>query len=56
MITERGNYTVGRVPADYIGLSTDAKPTNVPNTSTFYEMDTKKVFFFDEQNAVWVEQ
>ena len=38
------------------GLSTDTKPTNVGNASTFYEMDTRKLFMFDEQNGVWLEQ
>ncbi len=56
MITETGNYTVGRIPSDFVGLSTDTKPTNAANASTFYEMDTKKVFMFDEQNKLWLEQ
>ena len=38
------------------GLSTDPKPTDVGNASIFYEMDTKKVFMFDEQTGVWLEQ
>jgi hypothetical protein len=39
------------VPADYYefsGLSTDSKPTEgVGKNSLFYELDTKKVYYFD---------
>ena len=36
------------------GLSTDEKPTeDVPNGSTFLEMDTGNVFVFDEENTRW---
>ena len=37
-------------------LSTDTKPTDVGNASILYEMDTKKMFMFDAQNGVWLEQ
>jgi hypothetical protein len=38
-------------------LSTDAKPVDdVGNASIFYEMDTTKVFMFDADNKVWLEQ
>ena len=48
---------VGNARAELYGLSTDEKPAeNVVNASVFYEMDTKKVFMFDEQNKVWHEQ
>ena len=56
MITNCGNYTVGCIPEDYIGLSTDEKPTGVPNASTFYEMDTKALFLFDAENGAWLPQ
>lgn len=56
MITEYSNFTADRVPRDFIGLSTDVKPLDVPNTSSFYEMDTKAMFLFDEQNQVWTRQ
>ena len=40
--------------AEYIGLSTDTKPTeNIRNGSTFVEMDTKKLYAFDEENGEW---
>lgn len=39
------------------GLSTDEKPTlDIHNADIFYEMDTKRVFLFDEANSVWLEQ
>lgn len=45
------------ITRDYYGLSTDTKPTErVCNASTFYEMDTKKLYMFDAQNGVWLEQ
>lgn len=40
---------------DLRGLSADTKPNDVPNGSTFLEMDTSKVFAFDKQNAQWRE-
>lgn len=56
MITEIGNYNIGRIPSDFVGLSTDTKPTDVENASTFYEMDTKTVFLYDEENEQWLAQ
>lgn len=38
---------------EYRGLSTDNKPTNAKNGSVFVEMDTGKIFIFDEENAQW---
>lgn len=39
------------------GLAKDVKPIKeIPNASTFYEMDTKKIFLFDEENKRWLEQ
>lgn len=49
------NYTLSLV-----GLSTDEKPIDaiqglkITNASTFFEMDTQKVKFFDEENMVWL--
>ena len=50
----------------FYGLSTDTKPTtveyikdkpqNIPNASTFYEMNTKKVFMFNAGASAWIEQ
>lgn len=43
--------------AEFKGLDTDTKPTDkVPNGSIFYEMNTQKVFMFDEENQIWIEQ
>lgn len=56
MITEYSNFTADRVPRDFIGLSTDVKPTDVPNTSSFYEMDTKAMYLYDAENKVWLQQ
>lgn len=39
------------------GLSTDTKPTqNIAQGSIFTEIDTGKVFFFNETGTQWVEQ
>lgn len=37
------------------GLSTDSKPngSDVPNGSTFLEMDTGAVYVFDKANTQW---
>ena len=36
------------------GLSTDTKPTNdIPNGSSFLEMDTGNVYMWDEENEQW---
>ena len=53
------SYTVngGVAIRDYRGMSSDEKPVkNVPNGSTFYEMDTQKVFMFDAAQKEWIEQ
>lgn len=37
-------------------LSTDTKPTTgIANGSILIEMDTKKIFMFDETNSTWLE-
>lgn len=46
--------TVANLVDEFVGLSTDTKPTeNVRNGSTFVEMDTKKLYAYDEENAEW---
>lgn len=55
MITNT-NTLQASTPSEFFGLSTDEKPTNCANASTFYEMDTKKLFLFDKQNKQWLEQ
>ena len=43
------------------GLSTDKKPIKkmgtvfIGNASTYYEMDSKKLFIYDEENHQWFE-
>ena len=42
---------------EFYGKSGDVKPTEgVKNADIFYEMDTKKVYLFDEENGSWLEQ
>jgi hypothetical protein len=40
---------------DIRGLSTDTKPGNAPNGSSFAEIDTGKGYLFDGANGTWVE-
>lgn len=40
---------------DCRGLSTDTKPTDVPNGSSFAEMDTGKGYMFDSATSTWHE-
>lgn len=52
MISLNTIYTIQQ----YDGLSTDTKPTtNIPNGSRFLELDTGKVFMFDQTNLTWLE-
>lgn len=42
------------------GLSGDTKPTtvnsvNIPNGTVFIEIDTGKMFLYDQQNLLWKE-
>lgn len=53
MITEttRDNCRV------YYGRSTDEKPTKrVGNGSQYYEIDTSRLYLFDEENQRWLLQ
>ena len=48
--------TINEKTYEFRGLSTDEKPVEkVGNGSVFIELDTGKVFMFDEQNKVWKE-
>ena len=42
-------------PKEVYCLSTDSKPTNVPNGSILVEMDTSKIYTFDESGTQWNE-
>ena len=37
------------------GLALDGKPSHVPNGHMHVEMDTSKVYFYDEKNDTWYE-
>lgn len=46
------------ISAELRGLSTDEKPTEIgdkkiANGSVFIEIDTQKIFFFDETSEEW---
>lgn len=47
-------------PMELMGLSTDTKPTTdvggrpIRNGSTFIEMDTRHVYFFDASTSSWL--
>jgi len=60
-------YEIGPSKDSFFGLSTDTKPTQRPNpasgemetirnASTFYVMDTKKCFMFDQEHTTWIQQ
>lgn len=44
---------------EFYGLSTDTKPTGkygsrvIGNGSSFFEMDTQDVYFYDEDSETW---
>lgn len=63
MITVSSDVRGRQVPHEFFGLSTDTKPVDefgegnkVTNGSIFIEIDTKKVYMFDAENKVWIEQ
>ena len=61
MISNYGAYS-NETAMSLFGLSTDTKPidkyknTILPNGSTYYEIDTGKLFMYDAQNQQWYEQ
>ena len=48
-------YQAPRAPS-FAGRSVDGKPLDVENGSTFKEIDTGRVFRYDKENNVWIEQ
>lgn len=42
--------------SSFAGRSIDDKPLNVENGSTFKEIDTGRVFRYDKENSIWIEQ
>ena len=58
MITKSEYIVSGKyMGADtFYGLSTDStKPSNVANGSRLVEMDTSNIYFYDAENAEWLE-
>lgn len=49
------NYTNGKNRVEGECLSTDTKPTTYANGSILIEIDTGKVFMFNETGSEWVE-
>ena len=48
--------TINEKTYEYRGLSTDVKPLEeAGNGSIFIEIDTGKVYIFDEENLIWIE-
>lgn len=39
----------------FVGLSTDTKPLDQKNGASFQEINTGKVYRFDEENKIWHE-
>lgn len=55
MVTPAGSADTTMHSLELRGLSTDTKPEDVPNGSSFLEMDTGKVFMFDANSVLWLE-
>ena len=57
-ISKNGNTSIGDF--SFKGLSTDTKPTEthdgitIKNGSSFLEIDTKTLFFYDSDSDAWV--
>lgn len=57
MITQYrpANYAAPRA-SEFIGRSIDTKPVDVENGSVYTELDTGRIYRFDAENKVWIEQ
>ena len=42
--------------SSFAGLSVDDKPLDVENGSEFKEIDTGRIFRYDKENNLWIEQ
>ena len=55
-------FEAGNAKFSFQGASTDTKPTGtynsmvIANGSTFFEMDTQEVYFYDGDNSTWFAQ
>lgn len=57
MITQyRPSYYQSPRVSSFAGLSVDDKPLNVENGSSFKEIDTGRIFRYDKENNLWIEQ
>lgn len=57
MITQyRPSYYQSPRASSFAGCSVDDKPLDVENGSTFKEIDTGRVFRYDKENNIWIEQ
>ncbi len=55
MITMQKEYNKAGYQCTYFGLSTDTKP-DAKNADIFYEMDTAKIYLYNEAGTTWIEQ
>lgn len=46
----------GTKETEFRGLSTDTKPVNesIPNGSSFFELDTFDVYFYNKDTKTWI--
>ena len=51
-----GKGKAQRRVAEFYGLAGDPKPKDAGNADVFYEMDTGKVFLYDQTGKIWLEQ
>ena len=57
MITQyRPSYYQSPRASSFAGLSVDDKPLDAENGSLFKEIDTGRVFRYDKENNIWIEQ
>ena len=59
LIGQRKRSNNGDFVKEYYGLSSDIKPfyaDGARNADVFFEMDTYKVYLFDQDNDTWVGQ
>lgn len=49
-------FTGGRHVSEFRGLSTDVKPSGKINGSKFYELDTGKTYWYNEDSGSWIEE
>lgn len=57
-LDKMGGQSVNK-SCEFVGLSTDTKPVEsdtveIPNGSSFFELDTLEVRFYDKGNKTWI--